>query len=185
MAEINSTTSEAVVDTTITQANPTPKTEPKKEEVPETPSVQELMNEIAKLKRAVDKSSSEAADYKKKWKETLSQTEVATMEKAEEEARRDEQLKALMRENQINKLEKTYLGLNYTADEASRMAIAEADNDFDAKQKIMAEVDARKQKELEAQWLASRPSPSMGIDDAEDDPFLKGFNSVPMRFARK
>lgn len=185
MADMQVTTSEAIVTDSITQANPVQNTEPKKEESPEVPSVQELMNEIAKLKRAVDKSSSEAADYKKKWKETLSQTEVANMEKAEEEARREEKFNALLRENQINKLEKTYLGLNYTADEASRMAVAEADNDFDAKQKIMAEVDARKQKELEAKWLASRPSINAGIDNSEDDPFLKGFDSVPMRFAKK
>lgn len=185
MADMQVTTSEAIVTDSITKAEPTPKTESKKEESPEVPSVQELMNEIAKLKRAVDKSSSEAADYKKKWKETLSQTEVANMEKAEEEARREEKFNALLRENQINKLEKTYLGLNYTADEASRMAVAEADNDFDAKQKIMAEVDARKRKELEAEWLASRPSINAGIDNSEDDPFLKGFDSVPMRFAKK
>ena len=41
-----------------------PKEAPEKAE----PSVQDLMTEIARLKRQADKASSEAAEYKKKWK---------------------------------------------------------------------------------------------------------------------
>lgn len=125
-------------------------------------NIQDLMNEIAKLKRAADKNASEAAEYKKKWKESLSETEKASMEKAEKEAAREEEFNKLVRENNINRLEKQYLKLGYTADEAERMAIAEADNDQELKIKIMSEVDGRKQKEFEEKFYASRPNVNVG-----------------------
>lgn len=143
--------------------------EPNKDDSSKQPSIaelqaqmQELMTENAKLKRASDKNSAEASEYKKKWKASLSEVEQANMEKAERDAEREEQFKSLVRENQINKLEKSYLAMGYTADESSRMATAEADGDFEEKVKIMAEVDARKKKEYEAEFLKNRPDVNAG-----------------------
>ena len=126
------------------------------------PTVQELMVELAKVKRQADKIASEAAEFKKKYRESLSEVEKASMEKAEKEAEREEQFQQLLRENGINKLEKNYLAMGWTSDEASRMAVAETDGDFDSKCKIMAEVEARKKKEYEAEFLASRPDVNVG-----------------------
>lgn len=137
------------------------KVEEKKADAKE-PTLQELMTEIAKLKRDRDKASSEAAEFKKKYRESLSEVEKASEEKAEKEAQREEQFQQLMRENTINKIEKSYLSMGWTAEEASKVAIAEADNDFDAKVKIMAEVDARKKKEYETEFLKSRPELNAG-----------------------
>ena len=136
--------------------------EEKKEEAKNEPSIQDLMTEIARLKRQADKASSEAADYKKRWKASLSEVEKASMEKAEQEAAREEEFNQLKRENAINRLEKQYMLLGFTADEATRMASAEADNDQEAKIKIMAEVDGRKKKAYEAEFLASRPDVNIG-----------------------
>lgn len=143
--------------------------EKKPETKPETkePTIQDLMNEVAKLKREKDKASSEAAEFKKKYRESLSEVEKASEEKAEKEAQREEQFQQLMRENTINKIEKSYLAMGWTAEEASKVAIAEADNDFDAKVKIMAEVDARKKKEYEASFLASRPELNAGTGNGK------------------
>ncbi len=143
--------------------------EKKPETKPETkePTIQDLMNEVAKLKREKDKASSEAAEFKKKYRESLSEVEKASEEKAEKEAQREEQFQQLMRENTINKIEKSYLAMGWTAEEASKVAIAEADNDFDAKVKIMAEVDARKKKEYEAAFLASRPELNAGTGNGK------------------
>lgn len=124
--------------------------------------LQELMTDNAKLKRSVDKASSEAADYKKKYKASLNEAETASLEKAEKEAEREEQFKTLLRENQINKLEKSYLSIGYTAEEASQIAIAEIDEDFETKVKIIANVDARKRKEYEAEFLKNRPNVNAG-----------------------
>ena len=71
----------------------------KTEEKPTTLSAEEqlqkLMVENAKLKRAFDKTASEAADFKKKYNATLSEKEQADMAKAEAEAKRDERLAEL------------------------------------------------------------------------------------------
>ena len=139
--------------------------ETKKENVSEKqsePDVQELLTEIARLQRKADKAATEAAEFKKRYRETLSESEKASMEKAEKEAAREEEFNKLVRENNINRLEKQYLKLGYTADEAERMAIAEADNDQELKIKIMSEVDGRKQKEFEEKFYASRPNVNVG-----------------------
>jgi flagellar biosynthesis GTPase FlhF len=135
--------------------------EAKAPEQPEA-NMQDIMNEMAKLKRMYDKASSEAAEFKKRYRESLSEAEKASMEKAEKEAAREEEFNKLVRENNINRLEKQYLKLGYTADEAERMAIAEADNDQELKIKIMSEVDGRKQKEFEEKFYASRPNVNVG-----------------------
>lgn len=139
-------------------------TEKKPEQNDTKPSdnIQELMNEIARLKRQADKNASEAAEFKKKYRESLSEAEKASMEKAEAEAAREEQFNQLVRENTINKVEKGYLAMGWTADEATAMAKAEVDNDLDAKIKIMAQVDARKKKDYEAEFIASRPELKVG-----------------------
>lgn len=132
------------------------------QEKKDAPDMQELLNRIATLERKADKASAEAADYKKKWKDSLSSQEQASIEKAEAEAEREEKFNQLLRENSINKLEKTYLGLGYLAEEAEKMAAAEYDGDLEAKTKIMREVDARKKKEFEAEFLKSRPEINAG-----------------------
>jgi len=124
--------------------------------------VQKLMLELAKAKRERDKASTEAREYKDKWKASLSEVEAANMEKAEKEAAREEEFNKLKRENSINRLEKTYLAMGWTTDEAERMATAETDNDFDTKLKVMAEVDERKKKEMEKTILASYGNVNVG-----------------------
>ena len=162
----------------------TKETEVKTEQVEEKeqPSVQDLMVEIAKLKRKADKASSEAADWKKKFRATQSVQEIADAEKAEVEAKRQEENEAMRRELNILKLEKSYLGMGFTVDEASRMAVAETDNEMDTKMKILAEVETRKQKDFEAEFIKSRPEINAGSSNDEEDPFIKGFKSVKTRF---
>ena len=131
------------------------------------PTVQELMVELAKVKRAQEKAASEAAEYKKKYNAKLSEKEKADEEKARIEAEKDEQFQQLVRENKINKLEKSYLSLGYTADEASKMAIAEVDEDLEAKLKIQLAVKKRWEKEQWAEFYKSRPELNAGVGDKQ------------------
>lgn len=130
-----------------------------------TPDTQELLTQIAKLKRAIDKASSETAEWKKKYHSTLSEAEKASQEKAEQDSAREAEFQKLLRENNLNKVEKSYLAAGWTASEASRMATAEVDGDFDSKMKILAEVDARKAKEVMADFLRTRPDIQMGTGE--------------------
>lgn len=156
MSEVNETT-------VVEQATETVEVPEKNAETKESaPDVQDLMTEIAKLKRANDKLSSESAGWRKKYQSTLTEQEKASEAKAEQEAEREEKYNQLLRENQMNKVEKSYLAQGWTADEASRMATAEVDGDFDARMKILAEVDARKAKQVMADFLKSRPDIQYG-----------------------
>lgn len=156
-----------------------PKAEEKKEEPKNEPSIQELMVEIAKLKRERDRASSEAADYKKKFRATQTEKEVMDAEKAEAQAKRDEEFEAMKRELNINRITKNYMALGYPAELAEKAATADVDNDSETRFKIQAQVDAEKKKAWEKDFIASRPQIAAGTgSQQEEDPFLKGFNSV-------
>ena len=116
-------------ETTNDVVQTTPKAETSKaDDKPTTQSaedtIQQQMVEIAKLKRALDKASSDVADYKKKYNATLSEQERASQEKAEEQARRDERLAELERENSIHKFTESYLDLGYDKESAIAAATA-------------------------------------------------------------
>lgn len=155
--EENKTTETQEQNAQPQEAKAEQKAEPKTE-----PNLQELMTELAKYKRQADKNASEAAEYKRKWKDSLTEVEKASMEKAEKEAAREEEFNRLKRENDIHNLEKQYRLVGFTEDEASRMAVAETDGDVEAKIKIMSEVDGRKKKEIESDLLARRPDVNVG-----------------------
>lgn len=125
--------------------------------------LQDLMVENARFKKAITKATAEASEYKKRYNSTLSEQEQASLEKAEEEAERQAKFESMERELNITRLEKQYLAMKYTSEEAEKMAVAEADNDVDAKIKIMQEVEARKRREYEAEFIKNRPLVNAGV----------------------
>lgn len=167
MAEVNA---QAEANTADVQEKPTENVEQKEtpteskqaDQKQKEPSVQELMVELARMKRAVDKASSEAAEYKKKYNSTLSEKEIADQAKAEAEAKREDEFKELQRKVKVNDLTNSFLKLGY-GDAAEKAAIAQADNDTDALFKIQAEVDAAKKKAWEAEFYKNRPQPQAGV----------------------
>lgn len=144
--------------------------------------LQSLMVEIAKLKRANDALSSENKDWKAKYKETLSAQEQASMEKAEAAAKREEQFQQLLKENTVNKYEKSFLGLGYDEKQAHDAAVAQYDGDFDTLHGIQKAAQEAAIKKAEAEWIKSRPQIQTGNQPEEEDWFLKGLNSVKTRF---
>lgn len=142
-----------------------------------------LMIENAKLKKATDKATSEAASFKKQLREKQSADEIAIQEKAERELEREEQFQALLRENQVNKFEKNFVILGYTETEANKAAIAQYDGDTDSLFKIQADVQARMLKEKENEWLASRPDVNAGVGSEQTTITKEQF--LNMSFAEK
>jgi hypothetical protein len=155
-------------------------TEPKADDdKSKEPTTQELLVELAKIKRAQEKAASEAAEWKKKYNATLSEKERFDLEAAERKAAEEEENAKILRENKIFKLEKEYLGaMGYTASEAERMAIAEVDDDKEAKIKIMAEVKAREKKEWEQEFMKNRPQLQAGVGSKETDITKEQFNKM-------
>lgn len=168
---------------------PTPDPQPSPEPTPKQDSdpnsqltleeqIQQLMVENAKLKKAQEKAATDAADWKKKYNATLTDSQKQAQEKAEKEAEREEQFNSLLKENTVNKLSKNFLKLGYPEDKAEEAAIAQYDGDTETLFRIQSEVQANLIKEKEAEWLKTRPAVNTGAgDDEPEDAFLKGFNS--------
>lgn len=162
-ATVNNATSEA----TATKAGPTAKVEEK----PTTPltnaeeeaRVQSLLVENAKLKRAMERANSEAADYKKKYNATLSEQERASQEKAEAEARRDERLAELERENSIHKFIESYLDLGYDKESAIAAATAQVDNDVETLFKLQKKILDEKLLAKEQELIKDMPRAKTGV----------------------
>ena len=159
----NVTTNEATND--VAQATPKAETS-KVDEKPTTQTIEEqlqaLMVENAKMKRAFDKASSEAADYKKKYNATLSEQEKASMEKAEEQARRDERLAELERENSIHKFTESFLDLGYDKASAIEAATAQVDGDVDALFKLQKKIIDEKVLAKEQELIKDMPRATTG-----------------------
>jgi len=141
---------------------PTPDPEP---ELSEAEQMQQMRVEMAKLKKAQEKAASEAADYKKKYNATLSESEQKKQEEAEKQAERDEEFEKLKKENTVTKYEKNYLTLGYPQELATKAANAQYDNDTDALFKIQSDFQSILKKNMEAEWLKSRPVPMVGAGE--------------------
>lgn len=141
---------------------------PKTEKEPTTnktveEQIQQLMMENAKLKRAMDKASSEAADYKKKYNATLSEQEKASVEQAEEQHRRDERLAELERENSIHKFTESYLDLGYDKESAIAAATAQVDNDVETLFKLQKKILDEKLLAKEQELIKDMPRAKTGV----------------------
>lgn len=144
-------------------------TEASQEEVESTPDtkalneqLQSALVEIARLKRQVDKSSSEAAEFKKKYRESLSETEKASQEKAEAEAKKQEEFESMKKALKINELTENFMDLGYSKDMAKRAATAQAENDTSALLDIQKQFQEKQKKDWEAEFLKSRPEINAG-----------------------
>ena len=151
-----------------TKPEPQPKVEQDATASPETkekknePNVQELMVELARVKRQLDKTSSEASEYKKKWKESLSEQEQASMEKAEAQAKKDEEFESLKRQVRVNELTENFMDLGYSKDIARKAANAQADGDTQTLLEIQKEFQEQQKKAWEQEFLKSRPEIATG-----------------------
>ena len=81
--------------------------------------------------------------------EADSEQEAANAEKAEAEARKEERLKELERNEKIHGLMENYMDLKYTKEQAKRAAEAMVDGDMDVVFKVQEEVENQKLKAKE------------------------------------
>ena len=164
----NVTSTEAtndVVQTTVTKAEPTAKVDdkPTTSKLSTEEQIQQLLIENTKLKRSFDKTSSELADYKKKYNATLSEKEQADMAKAEEEAKRQERLAELEREVSIHRFTESYLDLGYDKESAIAAATAQVDNDVETLFKLQKKVIDEKVLAKEQELIKDIPRAKTGV----------------------
>lgn len=116
-------------------------------------------------KSVADKHASEAADYKKKWREAVSEDEAKAAKEAEERAALEARVKELEQERAVSTYVNAYLAMGYDEKLAKASAEALVKGDMDAvfkHQKIHAE---NREKALRTELLKNTPAPASGNTD--------------------
>ena len=128
----------------------------------ETPAPKDSSDEVTKLKTALSKANSDAAEWKRQFREKQTEAERAEAERKEREAAVEEELRTLRRDKTVSGYQAQCLALGYTNELALKAAEAMADNDAAAIMACQQEFLAAKQKELEAAALNKQPGLSVG-----------------------
>ena len=168
-----------VVETTVEKTEPA-KAEPVKDAKP-------VNAEVDKLKAALSKANSEAAEYKRQLREKQSASEREAAERAEQEKAMRDELEMLRKEKAVTDYTNKALEVGFDAETAAQAANAMADGDinavFDA---LRAFVEATKTR-LENEALNRQPALSSGVPptkntttDAEMDQ-MRRWMGVPVR----
>ena len=153
MDENNVVTTEQQPDVTQTE---TVKTEPAKKDPKPDP-------EVEKLKAALSRANSEAADYKRQLREKQTEAERAEAERADKERAMREELESLRKEKAVSDYTGKCLSLNMESDLAAQTANAMADGDmntlFDC---LKTFVEATEQR-IKNEALNRQPGLSAGV----------------------
>lgn len=127
--------------------------------------------ELAKMKSALDKATSEAADYKKQLKGKMSEDEAAAAEREAKWAEMEAKLQQLQEEKTISTYKASYLAMpgfdeKLAEDTAKALAAGDMEKVFANQQKA----NAAYEKKLRADLVKKDPKPDgAGGDDQEKD----------------
>ena len=127
----------------------------------ETPAPKEN-DEVTKLKAALSKANSDAAEWKRQFREKQTEAERAEAERKEHEAAVEDELRTLRRDKTVSGYIAQYLALGYTQELALKAAEATADNDAATIMSCQQEYIEAKTKELEAAALNKQPTLTPG-----------------------
>ena len=159
---------ETSVSTVDTQSTQQQSNEPTRAQENNTPTVEELMAQLAteraekeKYKSASDKASSEAAKYKKELRSKQTAEEQRAEEEKEARRVRDEEFEAMKAELNHNKAVSAYKAIT---DEKVVETLIEAvsESDHNAIAAIIENQKKAAVKEAQAEWLKSRPQANAG-----------------------
>ena len=134
----------------------------------ETPAPKDS-EEVTKLKSALSKANSDAAEWKRQFREKQTEAERAEAERAEREKAVEDELRTLRRDKTVSGYIAQCLTLGYTQDLALKAAEAMADNDAAAIISCQQEFLEAKTKELEAAALNKQPKISVGAPPTAKD----------------
>lgn len=149
-------------------------------EFPEEKAESVPNDEITRLKNALSKSNSEAADYRKKWQSTLSEQERLEAERQQRETDMQTQLNALLREKQTSEFEKNFLATGYSPELAKSSATAMVDGN---NAQVFADMNAfiaEKTKQLQAEALNNQPQLTNGnpvVTPSPEDAFTSAIRA--------
>lgn len=114
------------------------------------------------LKKRFDEVASEAADYKKKYKATLSEKEQLELEQAEKQAKMEAELQEFKYEKDLSANKANYIALGYDEELATETAKALLDGDLNKVFENQKKFNEIKTAELRKELLKSTPKPPAG-----------------------
>ena len=135
----------------------------------EAPAPKDNAEEVHKLKTALSKANSDAAEWKRQFREKQTEAERAEAERKEHEAAVEEELRTLRRDKTIGGYVAQCLALGYDKDLALRAAEAMADGDAAAVLSCQQDFIEAKKKELEATALNKQPGLTSGSPPTAKD----------------
>lgn len=171
---------DASVNSVATIKEESAKTEPAKDEKPENA-------EIAKLKAALSKASSDAAEWKRQLREKQSETERAAAERAEQEQAMREELETLRKEKDISDTINRSLALNIDAEISQKLAEAwnahDKDSMFDClKQFVEATITRINNEALNRQpGLSAGIPPTTNTAVKSEDDKIRQWMGIPIK----
>lgn len=118
--------------------------------------------EVKRLKTALSNANSQAAEWKRQFREKQSEAERAEAERREQEEARETELKTLRREKTVSGHLASCLSLGYPQDLAQRAAEAFADGNAAEIMACQQEFLEAKQREYETTSLNRQPGLSVG-----------------------
>lgn len=134
----------------------------------ETPAPKEN-DEVTKLKAALSKANSDAAEWKRQFREKQTEAERAEAERKEHEAAVEDELRTLRRDKSVSGYVAQYLALGYDKELALKAAEATADNDAATIMSCQQKYIEAKTKEIEAAALNKQPTLTKGAPPTASD----------------
>ena len=132
--------------------------------------------EVTNLKEALSKANSQAAEWKRQFREKQTEQERAEAERAEREKAVEDELRSLRRDKAVSGYVAQCLALGYNKDLALRAAEAMADGDAASVLACQQDFLENKKKELEAAALGKQPPITPGKPpkgESDDDKLAK------------
>ena len=126
-------------------------------------------DETDRLKAALSKANSEAAEWKRQFREKQTEQERTEAERAEREAAREQELQTLRRDKTVSRFLAQCLELGYEKDLAQRAAEAMADNDVATILECQHTYISTKTQEIEAKALNKQPTLTPGATPTAHD----------------
>lgn len=125
----------------------------------------ELLADNKRMRKAIDKATADASDWKKKFLATQSESEKLSMEKAERDAALKEELEMLRKESKVNKFAKSFMACGYTEEMATKAAEAQYSGDTDELFRLQKLHSDNMAKQIRADIMKTMPVPATGNDD--------------------
>ena len=144
----------------------------------EVPAPKDNSDEVTRLKTALSKANSDAAEWKRQFREKQTEAERAEAERNEREAAIEEELRTLRRDKTVSGYEASCLALGYTKELAKRAAEAMADNNAAEIMACQQEFLEARQKEIEAAALNQQPGLSVGTPPTAQTAEMEAQNKI-------